>query len=419
MQMLHGSCSIRTPAATPPGAPCWATEPWKTGDELGNTQISRPPVAGHEPDLLVSEPFGGRSQGRTVCEPEEGDVKIGLMVSRHGPAGLWAFACDSCAMLAAAEINAHAGVLDREVELVLADAGTAGIEAGFAARTLVELDQVDAVIGMHASNMRASIAHAIARRVPYVYAPMYEGGERTCNVLPIGGTDEELLGYAVPALMALRRAQRFFLFGNDYIWPRLGAASAGRVIARHGGRVVGSNLVPFGIEDYSRVLAEIVSTSADVVVTLLLGEETIRFNRAFAAAGLGARILRLGLAVDETVLYGGGEAAHENLYVATTYVATAQVPRGDQLVELYRNGFGSLAPPVTVFGQSCYDSVHLLASLAQAGRRDGRTALRRRFSHLAGRHPGRNALPPALIAAADQVYLAEAQGLELKVVAAR
>lgn len=346
-------------------------------------------------------------------------MKIGLMVARRGPAGLWAFGCDSCAMLAVAEVNARGGVLDRAVELVAADAGTTGAEAAFAAETLVDLHRVEAVIGMHASNLRGAIARAIAGRVPYVYAPMYEGGERTSNVLPIGGTDDELLGHALPALMERRRAQRFFIFGNDYVWPRLGAASASRLVARHGGRVVGARLVPFGLEDYGDVLEAMARSAADAVVTLLLGEETIRFNRAFHAAGLSRRMLRLELAVDETVLYGAGEAAHENLYTATTYVATAQVPGGDRLRELYRSSFGALAPPVTVFGQSCYDSVHLLAGLAQGGRQPSRAALRQRFSRLASRHPGRNALPESLIAATDQVYLAAAEGLELKVIAAR
>jgi hypothetical protein len=43
--------------------------------------------------------------------------------------------------------------------------------------------------------------------------------------------------------------------------------------------------------------------------------------------------------------------------------------------------------------------------------------LRHRFSRLAGRHPGRRGLPPTLMAASGGVYLTEAHGLELKVMA--
>ena len=345
-------------------------------------------------------------------------MRIGLIASRQGPAGLWAFAVDSCAMLAAAELNAAGGVLERQVELVIADAGMIGQDAKSASRDLVELDEVDAIIGMHASHLRHPIADAIGGRVPYVYAPMYEGGEQDGNVLPIGGTDIELLGHTIPALMERRRAERFYLLGNDYIWPRSAMKLAQRVVGRFGGRLVGKSLVGFG-GDYEQVLPAIRRSGADVVVTFLLGEESIRFNRAFTAAGLAAHCLRLAFAVDETVLYGGGSDVHDNLYVGTTYIAAAGTRRSEHFLELYRSQFGPMVPPATVFGQCCYDSVHLLAGLARSGYRSGKSGFRCSFSRLARARPSRQALPPGLIAAASEVHLAEVRGLEFKVVCSR
>jgi urea transport system substrate-binding protein len=345
-------------------------------------------------------------------------MKIGLIASRQGPAGLWAFAVDSCAMLAAAELNAAGGVLGRQVELVIADAGMMERDARAGAADLVDLDGVDAIIGMHASHLRHSVATAIGGRVPYVYAPMYEGGEQDGNVLPIGGTDIELLGHSIPALMERRRAARFFLLGNDYVWPRSAINIAHRVVARAGGRVVGQNLAGFGT-DYESVLPAIRRSGADVVVTFLLGEETIRFNRAFAAAGLSARCLRLAFAVDETVLYGGGADVHDNLYVGTTYIAAAGTRRSEHFLELYRSHYGSMVPPATVFGQCCYDSVHLLAGLAHSEHRGGKVGFRCSFSRLARARPSRRALPSGLMAAGNEVHLAEVRGIEFKVVSTR
>ena len=346
-------------------------------------------------------------------------MRIGLLVSRQGPGGLWAPGCDACTMMAAAEVNASGGVLGRAVELVLADGGVTGADAASAASALVEVDAVDAVIGMHASNLRDPVTDSIAGRIPYVYAPMYEGGEHGRNVIAIGGTDHELLGLAVPWLIEHRRAQRFFIFGNDYIWPRRAALAAAGLVAGHGGRLVGTSLTRFGMQDYGGVLARIARSSADVVVTFLLGEESVRFNRAFAQAGLSARTLRLCLAIDETVLYAAGPDSHENLYTATTYVAGGGMPRAGRFRELYRDSFGAMAPPATVFGQSCYDSLHLLAGLAQSGRRPTPAALGPRFSRLAPRYRERRALPATLMAAGGYVHMAEALGLELKVVATR
>jgi len=338
------------------------------------------------------------------------------MVSRSGPGGLWAFSSEACSMLAAAEINARGGVLDRPVELVIADAGASAAAAEGAARNLVEVDEVDAIIGRHPSNVRAAIADGVGGRVPYIYTSNYEGGEAGRNVLPTGSTDEQLLGYAIPLLMERREVRRFFVFGNDYVWPRHAAAVASRVIRRHGGTVVGASLVPFGIGDYGDVFARITRSAADAVVTALLGDESVKFNRAFSSVGLAAKVQRLELAVDETVLYGAGAHAHENLFVATTYLAADRTAGHESFAESYRDGFGSAVPPATVFGRSCYDAMHLLARLSQSGRCRGADALLRQVARLTG--PDRRSLPPSLAMPA-RIYFAEAQGLDFKMLAVR
>lgn len=345
-------------------------------------------------------------------------MRIAIIVSRRGPGGLWAFTCDACSVLAAAELNAAGGVHDCPVELTMADAGPTPSDAFATARRLVEMEGVQAVVGRHPSDVREAIAAGLGGRVPYVYTSMYEGGERDRNVLPTGATDDELLGYAVPLLMERRGARRFYIFGNDRMWPRSAALSAARVVARGGGRVVGVDLVDVGAEDYQESFARIAGARADVVIVALLGDEHVRFNRAFAEAGLAARMLRLSLGSDETVLYGGGADAHENLYVATTYVAGGRAGQ-DGFAERYRAGFGVDVPPATVFGRSCYEGVHLLAGLARAGRQGDAGAMRERFIRLTGPRANRGTLPPSLRHPSRRADLAEAQGLELRVVAVR
>lgn len=356
-----------------------------------------------------------RSPARGAARAARSAMRVGLILSRTGPAGMWAPICDACTMLAAAEVNARGGVLDREVELVLADTGLTGASASAAASHLVTVDEVDAVIGMHPSDTREAVKAGIAGRAPYVYAPMYEGGERGANVVAIGGTDAELMGPAIPYLVERRRAERFFLVGNDYVWPWRAFGSARTAIGAAGGRVVGAALMPLGTEDYEPIMAAIRRAAPDVVLMFLLGEETARFNRAFTAAGLGARMLRFGLAIDETVLYAMGPDCAENLYVASTFLAHTPSARGDRFRELYRASFGERAPPATVFGQLCYDSLHLLAQLAESGRRPDSAALSRHFARLAGGRTTRHTLPSSLIASTSAVHVAEARGTEFRI----
>ena len=344
-------------------------------------------------------------------------MKIGLLVSRAGPAGLWAPSCDAGAMLAAAEINTAGGVHGREIMIVLADAGQVESEASAAANTLLDLDGVDAVVGMHPSNVRSAIHDSLGGRVPYIYTPQYEGGEHSPYLVTTGGTDDEVLGPAISWLSDRRQAQRFFLIGNDYIWPLRAHEIARGIVRSCGGSVVGQAVVPFGVRDHSRILDSIRSARPDVVVMALLGLEAARFNRAFSEAGLADQMLRLGLAIDESVLYAIGAEHTENLYVPLNYFAHMHSAANDRFLETYHNSFGTLAPPVNLSCQSCYEGVHFAANLARSlGRSDGAT-LANGLRRPVGRSAARSTLVTTPMGPNLRVHLAAADGIEFRTVA--
>jgi urea transport system substrate-binding protein len=346
-------------------------------------------------------------------------MKIGILVARSGPAGLWAPSCDAGAMLAAAELNRDGGVLGRPVELALADPGFTETEAVCAAALLAEIDQVDAIVGMHPSDLRDPVRQQIAGRVPYVYTPQYEGGACGRNVLAIGRTDADMLRPAIPWLAEHRHATRFFLVGNDYVWPQKGSLTAARVVAAAGGKIVGRDTIPFGTTDYAPVLERIRRARPDVVITFLVGLEAATFNRAFAAAGLARRMLRFCVAVDETVLYATGADEAENLYSASTYIGSAPSPRTDRYRESHHDSFGSTAPATNVFGRSCYEGVHLVARLAQRSGTGAPAVLARSLSPLAESGAFRQLLPGRAESEPAPVHLVAADGLDFRVLATR
>lgn len=344
-------------------------------------------------------------------------MKVGLLVSRRGPAGLWAPSCDAGAMLAAAELNAAGGVLGRPLDIVIADAGQVAGEARSAARDLLEIDEVDAVVGMHPSNVRAPISDGLEGRVPYVYTPQYEGGERRPCLVTTGATDDEVLGPAINWLSDHRQAGRFFLIGNDYVWPLRAHEIARGIVRSCGGTVVGQSIVRFGMSDYGPIIDAMRAARPDVVVIALLGIEAARFNRAFAQAGLARTTLRLGLATDESVLYAIGAENTENLYVSLNYFAHMHSRANDRFLESYHSSFGDVAPPVNLSCQSCYDGVHFVASLARSlGRSDG-AALASALRRPVGRSAARRSLQETPIGPQVRVHLALAEGIEFRTVA--
>ena len=63
--------------------------------------------------------------------------------------------------------------------------------------------------------------HAAMRRVETSPEPVYEGGERAPGVFMVGETPPRQLKPAIHWLAEQRGARRWYLVGNDYVWPHV------------------------------------------------------------------------------------------------------------------------------------------------------------------------------------------------------
>jgi ABC-type branched-subunit amino acid transport system substrate-binding protein len=301
------------------------------------------------------------------------------------------------------------------VELVLLDGGRAPAAVAAEVAELVRAQALTALVGTHASDVRVALARVLGGAVPYVYTPPYEGGERTPGVFLLGETPQRQLRPALDWLLA-RRARRWLLLGNDYVWPRRVHAAARRHLARAGARVVGERYVPRGGADAAELVEQVAAARVDAVLLTLVGSDLVAFNRAFAAAPLAGRVARICGALEENGLLGAGGDGTGELYAAMGYFAAVATEASLAFGERYTARFGPHAPVLNGHGEGAYDGVRLLAALAQrAGGlavpaldavADGtRVAGGRGTFVLRGRH------------AEQPVYLARATGLEFEVIA--
>ncbi len=294
-------------------------------------------------------------------------LRIALLAPLSGPAGLWGPSCQTSAMLAASEINARGGILGREVELIFADAGRDPATVARDTLDLVE-DGAEAVIGMHISAVRLALVRALKGRVPYVYTPVYEGGEQAPGVFLVGETPSLQLKPAIAWLVANRHAKRWYLVGNDYVWPRVSHHAARRYVAACGGEIMGEDFIPFDTVTYDSYLDRIAKARPDAVLVSMVGNDCVTFNRAFAEAGLARRTLRLSPASEENTLLGIGAENSDNLYFAAGYLASLKTEPNLAFLENYQNTFGPEAPVPNTIGESCYEGVRLYGELAARAR---------------------------------------------------
>ncbi|HEY4421711.1 MAG TPA: substrate-binding domain-containing protein [Pseudonocardia sp.] len=344
-------------------------------------------------------------------------LEVAFVVPRSGPAAIVGPSCEACGLLAADELNAGGGVLGRELRLLVVDGGRAPQAVAGDIDLLLSTGAVEAVTGWHISAVRQQLAPLVSGRVPYVYSPLYEGGERTPGVFMAGETPDRQLLPALRWMAGELGVRTWCVVGDDYVWP-LASAAVARRFAQYSAdvRIVDEVFVPLGTQDFATVIERVGRSGADGVLMLLVGSDAVRFNRAFAAAGLDNVCVRLSPLMDENMVFATGAAATRELYAASGYFEALATSSGLDFSRRYAARFGVQAPVPGSLGESCYEGVTLLARLAERAGSLGSEELAAAAETLAYDSP-RGTVRMAGNHLLQRVYLARADGLDLDVVA--
>ncbi|NSZ60074.1 substrate-binding domain-containing protein (plasmid) [Agrobacterium tumefaciens] len=360
---------------------------------------------------LVSQRVGGSS---FPIPRRQDPIRIGLLVPFQGADAIWGPSCQYSAVLAAAELNEKGGILGRPIELLAADAGGSPQAVVKRARDLVDNQGAHALVGVHLSSVRVELSQALAGCVPYVFAPLFEGSAEKEQVFSIGEVPQRQFSGPVSHFMDHHRADRWFLIGNDYVWPRASHNWVRDFVRRRGGKVVGEEYVGLG-QDTSHLLDLIDGANPDIVFLSLVGSECVPFNRMFAERGLSGRILRLSGAIEENTLLAIGGENTENLFCAAGYFSALQTPENRTFLQRYRDAFGVTAPVQGVLSEACYEGLRFFGALAAKAQSLKLDALSAAFEGLSFESPRgitivRNGV------ASGPTYLARADGAEFEVV---
>lgn len=342
-------------------------------------------------------------------------LRVGLLVPMSGSLGMIGPSAIDAAELAAREINDAGGVDGRPLELALVDAGRAPAAVAADVGLLADGGIVESFVAFHASDTLQIIEPVVSGRVPYIFTPPHEGGERMPGVYCMGESPEEQLGPALRWLVANRGTRAWALIGNDYVWPRSIHRAARSILVDAGAAVTHERLVPLGgvRRSADRVVAELARSGAEGALLNLVGAELATFNAALRRAGLDRRLVRLSCSLEENGLLAFGGDVTGELYAAMPSFATSQTERRRELERRRASRFGSPGPVLDGYAEGCYDGVHLAAELAARGQLSARDLVGAATTALAADTWSTAPLGPRR----KGVHLGVAEGLEFAVMA--
>jgi len=304
----------------------------------------------------------GFIRGAAAAEP----FKIGLVIALSGPASLFGPTQKASAELATDEINKAGGIMGRQIKLFPIDGGGPPAESTKSVVRAMLEDKVDLIIGSHDSATREALVATIKGKVPYIYTPVYEGGECAFNTYVIADTPEQQIRPSITWLMKERGIKTFYMIGNDYVWPHKSNDHAKKYIAENGGKVVGEEYVPLGAPNkFEEVVTRIKSVKPDAVLITVIGADNVNFNRTFAGFGLDKDIARLSLLLEENTLKGIGAENSKNLYSCMSYFANIPVEANKKFKAAYFAKFGDKAPQLSIIGVDCFAGVNCAKALVE------------------------------------------------------
>jgi urea transport system substrate-binding protein len=298
-----------------------------------------------------------RTRGR------DAEWRLGMVVPLQGPAGLFGPSCEAVGELVAHDLNAAGGVLGREVQIEVIDGGGHPAAVAACVKRLIDDGRIDAVSGWHISSVRNALAPVVADRVPYSYPALYEGGERRRGIYCCGETPDQQIAPALRWMRDNLGVRRWFVVGDDYVWPRTSLAEVRRYVRELSLDLVGGSFVALGHGDIDRLVDKVAQSRCEAVLMLLVGQDAVEFNRTFGRRGLHEEKLRFSPLMDENMLIASGHDATRGLFVAASYFRTL-IGRGSmELLDRYLEVNGSGAPALGSAAESCYEGAYFLAEM--------------------------------------------------------
>lgn len=269
------------------------------------------------------------------------DIPVGVLFSLTGAVAVVESTLHDAALMAIEEINASGGVHGKQLRPIIEDPASDPATYADRARRLMIRDKCVSVFGSYTSASRQAVLPVTEQRSNlYWYPTLYEGRECSRNVMYGGAVPNQQQDDLIPWLIE-NFGSRFYLIGNNYVYPKEENNYCRALLAKYGGEVVNEEYVPLGHSDFSSVINRIRSGQPDVVFATVVGDSDVAFQRQYHAAELNPEqmpVVSLTRSEVEVKAIGGEAAAGH--FSSAPYFMGHDTPENERFVEAYKSKYG-------------------------------------------------------------------------------
>lgn len=279
----------------------------------------------------------------------DGTFKVGMPIPLSGAFADFGAVMRQAANVAVEKVNGEGGILGRKVEIHIEDAKSDPGTGAQRTRRLVS-DDMDVVIGTVSSAVTLAVLPIIDRADTTLIYPV-DGDDRACTadgktnprVFGLGDTPLQRQSRFVPYLVE-KQGRRWYLLGNDYVFPRSELAITKELLGKAGGSVVDEQYTPLGTQDYSPIVSKIRSSGADLVFAVVPGTDGVAFIKEAKQSGLFDQMAVTGIATFAPEIYSGMAAYAEGVITCDRYTEQIQNAANKEFLTAFKRKYNPKYP---------------------------------------------------------------------------
>lgn len=228
----------------------------------------------------------------TLSLAQTNTIKIGHLTPMTGFLGALGEYAQQGIKMAAEEINAAGGLLGRQIELISEDSVNPQV-ASQKAQRMIERDNVAVLMGEINSASALTISQVAARNKKLfmsIGARSDALRNKDCNryTFHVDIPVTVMVNAAGEALLreGWVKGKKIYALTSDYLFGHDLSRAAKNFFTRNGGTVIGDELVPTDLTDFSPQLLKIRQAKPDLVATNLGGNQVTNFVKQYSEFGL-------------------------------------------------------------------------------------------------------------------------------------